>query len=91
MKRFMNKIDTQKFFHYLLPTMIFIIVISILAASRITQARYETDTNARVLPSIAFFVVGLESQNKQIKLESIVPRTEPFHRNHYNHKYAFKL
>lgn len=78
MKRFMNKIDTQKFFHYLLPTMIFIIVISILAASRITQARYETDTNARVLPSIAFFVVGLESQNKQIKLESIVPRTEPY-------------
>lgn len=78
MKRFMNKIDTQKFFHYLLPTMIFIIVISILAASRITQARYETDTNARVLPSIAFFVVGVESQNKQIKLESIVPRTEPY-------------
>ena len=78
MKRFMNKIDTQKFFHYLLPTMIFIIVICILAASRITQARYETDTNARVLPSIAFFVVGLESQNKQIKLESIVPRTEPY-------------
>ncbi|MBR1817760.1 MAG: hypothetical protein IJ772_02810 [Bacilli bacterium] len=74
----MNKIDTQKFFHYLLPTMIFIIVISILAASRITQARYETDTNARVLPSIAFFVVGVESQNKQIKLESIVPRTEPY-------------
>ena len=78
MKRFMNKIDTQKFFHYLLPTMIFIIVISILAASRITQARYETDTKARVLPSIAFFVVGVESQNKQIKLESIVPRTEPY-------------
>lgn len=78
MKRFMNRIDTQKFFHYLLPTMIFIIVISILAASRITQARYETDTNARVLPSIAFFVVGVESQNKQIKLESMVPRTEPY-------------
>ncbi|MBR1748543.1 MAG: hypothetical protein IJ743_01960 [Bacilli bacterium] len=74
----MNRIDTQKFFHYLLPTMIFIIVISILAASRITQARYETDTNARVLPSIAFFVVGVESQNKQIKLESMVPRTEPY-------------
>ena len=77
-QRMVKKFDTQQFLRYLLPAFLLFGILIILASSHITQARYESDTTARVLPTIAFFVVGVESQNQQIKLESMIPRNEPY-------------
>ena len=43
-----------------------------------TQARYESSVVSNVSPTLAFFVVGVESTSGQIKLAGMVPRTEPY-------------
>ena len=76
-KKIINHINKKDFVRYLLFSFILIAVFLMLSGN-ITQARYETDTSARVLPNLAFFVVDVESQTGEIKLESMVPSTTPY-------------
>lgn len=87
-KYFLSRINKESFSRYFLFSCALLGVFLMLTRGDLTQARYETDTNARILPNIAFFVVGVESQTKQIKLESMVPSTTPyqyvFHVSNFN-------
>ncbi len=76
-KKIINHINKKDFVRYFLFSFILIAVFLMLRGN-ITQARYETDTSARVLPNLAFFVVDVESQTGEIKLESMVPSTTPY-------------
>ena len=43
-----------------------------------TQARYETDTQVRLEPDLAFFIANVESQTGQIKLDGMLPSSTPY-------------
>ena len=43
-----------------------------------TQARYETDTQVRIEPDLAFFIANVESQTGQIKLDGMLPSSTPY-------------
>lgn len=45
---------------------------------KFTQARYESNTLVNITPTIAFFIVDVQSQSGQIKLDNMVPSTTPY-------------
>ena len=55
-----------------------IITLILISSYSITQSRYETSSQINLSPTLAFFVVDVQSQTGQIKLESMIPRTEPY-------------
>ena len=78
LKRFLKKFDKKDLKKYLVFSILFMTTIILLSRANITESRYETNTRVRVTPTLAFFVVGVESQTGEIKLESMIPRTEPY-------------
>ena len=44
-----------------------------IGTSTITYSKYETNTKVNIKPTIAFFIVDVQSETKSIKLESMVP------------------
>ena len=78
MKRFISNINKNDFRRYFGFSLVFIITIIAFARLELTQARYETVVNINASPTLAFFIVDVESQSGQIKLASMVPRSEPY-------------
>ena len=54
------------------------LLIIAIASLDFTQSRYETNTEIRMEPDLAFFIADVESQTGQIKLESMLPSTTPY-------------
>ena len=77
-KRIFSNIDKNKFKRYLFFSVLLIVTLVAISRFSITQSRYETDAAINLNPTLAFFIVDVESQTGQIKLESMVPRTNPY-------------
>lgn len=77
-KKFISHINKNDFRRYLIFSIVFIVTIIVLGSLKLTQARYETVTRINASPVLAFFVVDVQSQTGQIKLEEMIPRTEPY-------------
>jgi len=45
---------------------------------KFTQAKYETSALLDISPSLAFFIVDVQSQSGQIKLDSMIPSATPY-------------
>jgi len=78
LKKMLTKFNKKDLKKYLVFSILFMITIVALGTYRFTEARYETNTRVRVTPTLAFFVVGVESETGQIKLESMIPRTNAY-------------
>ena len=77
-KKLFTNIDHKQFKRYLFFSVIFIVTLIVISTFKFTQARYESDIEMKVSPSLAFFIIDVESQTGQIKLESMTPRTQPY-------------
>ena len=77
-KDFLNNFNKKTLKRSLLFSLIVMLLIITIAAFDLTQARYETATEVRIEPDLAFFIVDVESQTGQIKLESMLPSTTPY-------------
>lgn len=71
-------INHKEFIRYCVFSVLFMIAIIVISSFKITQARYETNVTVDVAPTLAFFLVDVENQTGQIKLDSMVPRDEPY-------------
>ena len=70
-----NEKELKRYFAFSLIAMLLIVIIS---TFEFTQARYETDTEVRLEPDLAFFIADVESQTGQIKLEGMLPASAPY-------------
>ena len=77
-RKVFKNIDIKEFKRYLFFSFLLIITLITLSFFNFTQARYESNTVIDLKPTLAFFIVDVESQSKQIKLEGMVPRNEPY-------------
>lgn len=77
-KEFLNNFNKKTLKRSLLFSLIVMLLIITIAAFDLTQARYETATEVRIEPDLAFFIVDVESQTGHIKLESMLPSTTPY-------------
>jgi len=79
MNELLNKFfNTNLLKRSLFISFLMIAIIILVGGGAITYSRLETNGKVRVNPTIAFYFVGVESQTKTMRLESIVPRTEPY-------------
>ena len=78
LKKILSYFDQKALKRYGIFSVLVIFLLLLIISSNLTQARYENTTSVRVTPTLAFFVVGVESQTGQIKLSSMVPRNEPY-------------
>ena len=78
LKKIINNIDKKEFKRYGLFTILLIITLIVFGTFKFTQARYETDTQLDISPSLAFFIVDVQSSTGQIRLESMVPSSTPY-------------
>ena len=77
-KQFLNNFNKKTLIHSLIFSLIVIALVVTVATLDLTQARYETSTEVRFQPDLSFFIVDVESQTGQIKLESMLPSTTPY-------------
>ena len=77
-KHLLSNFNRKDFIRYCSFSILFMFVIIILSTLNITEARYETNVITNVSPTLAFFIVDVESQTGQIKLDSMVPRDDPY-------------
>jgi hypothetical protein len=92
-KKIFANINIKEFKKYLFFSILLLAVIILFGKSEITKSRYENETAIRIKPSIAFFIVDVQSQTGQIKLEEMVPSTSPYLysfniSNFHNNKHA---
>lgn len=77
-KNILNNFNKKELKKYLIITIVIMLIVVVLGTLNLTQARYETDTNIKVEPNLAFFLVDVQSQSGQIKLDSMIPSTTPY-------------
>jgi len=78
LKRIVSNINIIDFKRYLFFSILLVVTLVVFGSMRFTQARYENTTNINVTPTLAFFVVGVESQSGQIKLDGLIPSNDPY-------------
>ena len=78
MKGIVDKINFNDFKSYLFFSIILLLTLISIRTLEFTQARYESNTQLSVSPSIAFFIVDVMNTSGQIKLDSMIPRDEPY-------------
>ena len=77
-KRIFKNVNSRDFRLYLFFSILLIVTLVSLGKMNFTQARYESETEVSVEPTLAFFIVDVENTSGQIKLDGIIPRTEPY-------------
>ena len=77
-KRLLSNINVREFKMYLFSSILLITILIFFGTSKFTQSKYENDTQINIEPSLAFFIVDVESTTGQIKLESMIPREQPY-------------
>ncbi len=77
-RNILSKFDLNDFKRYFIFSILLIITLIFFTRTKFTQARYENVTDITIAPSLAFFIVDVESQTGQIKLDSMIPRNEPY-------------
>jgi len=77
-KRILSNISVRDFKLYLFSTILLITILISLGTFKFTQAKYESTTEVNISPSLAFFVVDVESTSGQIKLSGMTPSVTPY-------------
>ena len=70
--------NLKDFKHYFIFSVIVILLVITVGTYDFTQARYETDTDIRLEPDLAFFIVDVASSTGQIKLDGMLPSSTPY-------------
>ena len=71
-------INKRDFIRYGFFSVLLLIMLIVLRNSKFTQARYESSTLVNITPSIAFFIVDVQSQSGQIELDRMIPSASPY-------------
>lgn len=79
LKRIFKNLDINEFVKYFCFSILLIVTLISISTMKFTQSKYENDTEITVTPTLAFFVVDVQSQTGQIKLAEMIPRTEPYY------------
>lgn len=77
-KRILKNIDIHDFKHYAFFSILLMVTLVLFSTFKFTQARYESNLAMEIQPSLAFLIVGVESETGQIKLEGMVPRASAY-------------
>lgn len=78
MKELLSHFDKKLLLRLIVLSCLIIITLIVIRNYNFTKSKYETITDVEVTPTIAFFVTDVKSYNDSIKLEEIVPRSEPY-------------
>ena len=78
MRKIFKNINMNEFIRYGLFSLLLLITLVVLRNSKFTQARYESSSLVNITPTIAFFIVDVQSQSGQIKLDNMVPSSTPY-------------
>jgi len=78
LRKIFNNINMNDFLRYGLFSLLLLFTMIILRQFKFTQARYESSTLLDISPSLAFFIVDVQSQSGQIKLDSMIPSSTPY-------------
>ena len=78
LKKIISNFNKKDFRRYLFFSILLIITIVAIGTFKITQARYETQTDINVSPNLAFFIVDVGTQTGQIQLDSMLPSETPY-------------
>ena len=78
MKELLSRFDKKLLLRLIILSCFIIITLLIIRNYRFTKSKYETITDVEIKPTIAFFIADVKSYNDSIKLEEIVPRSEPY-------------
>ena len=78
MKELLNHFDKKMLLRLIILSCLIIITLIVIRNYKFTKSKYETITDVEVTPTIAFFVTDVKSYNDSIKLEEIVPRSNPY-------------
>ncbi len=76
-KIFLN-INYKKLTKYLFLSFLLLITLILFGTFDFTQARYESEVEVSGGPTLAFFIVDVTTQSGHIKLDEMIPRTEPY-------------
>ncbi len=77
-KKIFANINVKDFKKYVFFSILLVVTIIALSSIDLTKARYENETDIRIKPTLAFFIVDVESQTGQVKLEGMVPSATPY-------------
>lgn len=78
LKKIISNFNKKDFRRYLFFSILLIITIVAIGTFKITQARYESQTDINVSPNLAFFIVDVGSQSGQIQLDGMLPSETPY-------------
>lgn len=78
MKELLSHFDKKLLLRLIVLSCLIIITLIVIRNYKFTKSKYETITDVEVTPTIAFFVTDVKSYNDSIKLEEIVPRSNPY-------------
>lgn len=77
-KRIFKNINKKDFMRYGLFSVLLLVTMIVIRNTKFTQARYESSALVNITPTIAFFIVDVQSQSGQIKLDSMIPSSTPY-------------
>ena len=77
-KRMFKSINIKDFKLYLCCSILLILLLLSFGKFDFTKARYESNVSVNASPNLAFFIVDVTNTSKQLRLDGLVPRTEPY-------------
>lgn len=77
-KRMFKSINIKDFKLYLCSSILLILLLLSFGKFDFTKARYESNVSVNASPNLAFFIVDVTNTSKQLRLDGLVPRTEPY-------------
>lgn len=78
LRRIFKSVNKRDFSLYLFFSILLLVTLVSFGKFNFTQARYESETEVSIEPTLAFFIVDVGNTSGQIKLDGIIPRTEPY-------------
>lgn len=77
-KKLFDSINIHDFRLYLCSSILLFLLLLSMGKYNFTQARYESEVVVNAGPNLAFFIVDVSNTSGQIKLEGLVPRSNPY-------------
>ena len=77
-KKIFRNINMKDFLRYGLFSILLLVTMIVIRNVKFTQARYESSALVNITPTISFFIVDVQSQSGQIKLDSMIPSASAY-------------
>ena len=77
-KKIFRNINMKDFIRYGMFSVLLIVTMIVIRNTKFTQARYESSAVVNITPTIAFFIVDVQSQTGHIKLDSMIPSASAY-------------